>query len=317
MATNSNILISIVSPIYKGEKMLNELVSRIEAAVNVITSEYEIILVNDSSPDNSWNKIKEICQTNMHVKGLNLSRNFGQHYAIHAGISNAQGKWVVVLDCDLQDRPEEIPNLYKKALEGYDTVFAEIVVRNDSFAKKMSSRIFYDVFAYFTNQVAIKKTSNFGIYNKKVIEAVLSMGDYIKCFPIAIRWVGFHIGYIKVIKDARTEGNSSYTWKKLISFAIDNITAFSNKPLRLTLLFGFFIVIISIIISFFYLLRYFMGGIAVDGFTTIVLSLWILGGIIITLIGMVGLYLGKVFDQTKNRPYFIISERTDSTSNIE
>ena len=301
--------ISVISPIYKGEKMLDELVSRVETAVKTITEDFEIILVNDCSPDDSWSKMKEICAMNKKVKGINLSRNFGQHYAITAGLTASAGEWVVVMDCDLQDRPEEIPNLYQKAQEGYDTVFAELVERDDRFMKKFTSRAFSYVFAYFTDSPVDKKTNNFGIYHRKVIDAILSMGDNIRCFPVEVRWVGFRIGYHPVIKDARAEGTSGYTWAKLISFAFDNIIAFSNKPLKMAMTLGFYIVVFSILLAFYYLIRYLAGGIAVSGFTTLIISLWLIGGILISLIGMVGIYLGRVFDKVKDRPVFIIKEQ--------
>lgn len=304
-------LISIVSPIYKGEKMLDELLSRIKLSVNAITDNYEIILVNDCSPDDSWNKIKEICIEDKKVKGINLSRNFGQHYAITAGLTESKGDWVVVMDCDLQDRPEEIPNLYKKTLEGYDTVFAEIIEREDRLMKKLTSRAFSYVFACFTDSSVDKKTNNFGIYHRKVIDAVLSMGDYIKCFPIEVRWVGFNIGYHPVIKDGRAEGTSGYTWSKLFSFAFNNIIAFSNKPLKLALKFGFFVVLMSLLLALYYFVRYMVGGIGVSGFTTLVISLWMIAGIIIFLIGVLGIYLGRVFDKVKNRPVYIVKERVN------
>ena len=288
--------------------MLEELVSRIKTAVESLTPDYEIILVNDCSPDDSWNKMKEICSRDKKVKGINLSRNFGQHYAITAGLEASSGDWVVVMDCDLQDRPEEIPNLYKKAREGYDTVFAEIIERDDKFTKKFTSRAFSYFFAYFTDSPVDKKTNNFGIYHRKVIDAVLSMGDYIRCFPVEVRWVGFRIGYHPVIKDARAEGTSGYTWSKLFAFAFDNIIAFSNKPLKMALRLGFYIVLASILITLFYLIRYFAGGIEVSGFTTIIISLWLIGGIVISLIGVVGIYLGRVFDKVKDRPVFIVKE---------
>lgn len=289
--------------------MLDELVSRIETSVETFTKDYEIILVNDCSPDDSWRKIKEICAKDKKVKGLNLSRNFGQHYAITAGLTESAGEWVVVMDCDLQDRPEEIPNLYQKAQEGYDTVFAELIERDDKFMKKFTSRAFSYFFAYFTDSPVGKKTNNFGIFHRKVIDAVLSMGDYIRCFPVEVRWVGFRIGYHPVVKDARAEGTSGYTWAKLFAFAFDNIIAFSNKPLKIALKFGFYIVVISILLACFYLIRYIAGGIGVSGFTTLIISLWLIAGIIIFLIGMVGIYLGRVFDKVKNRPVYIIKER--------
>ena len=300
--------ISVVSPIYKGEKMLDELVFRVENAVRTITDDYEVILVNDCSPDSSWTKMKEICARDKKVKGINLSRNFGQHYAITAGLTASTGEWVVVMDCDLQDRPEEIPNLYQKAQEGYDTVFAEIIERDDRFMKKFTSRAFSYVFAYFTDSPIDKKTNNFGIYHRKVIDAVLSMGDYIKYFPVEVRWVGFNIGYHPVVKDARAEGTSGYTWPKLIALAFDNIVAFSNKPLKIFLRLGFFIVLFSVLLAFYYFIRYLVGGITVTGFTTLIISIWLIAGILISLIGVLGIYLGRVFDKVKDRPFYIIKD---------
>lgn len=302
-------LLSIISPIYKGEKMLEELVTRIKSSVETFTKDYEIILVNDCSPDNSWEKITDICGQDKKVKGVNLSRNFGQHYAITAGLAKSSGEWVVVMDCDLQDRPEEIPNLYKKAQEGYDTVFAQRVERKDKFTKRMSSTVFNAVFAYLTDQTQDKTVGNFGIYNSKVINSVLSMGDSVRWFPIMVKWVGYKIGYIPVEHAERGEGKSSYSLRKLLSVASDNMIAFSNKPLRLMLQFGFGVVIVSLLIALFYLIRYLSGGIAVDGFTTMVISMWLLGGIMIMLIGVTGIYIGKIFDKAKDRPIYIIRDQ--------
>lgn len=289
--------------------MLEELVSRIEASVETFTNDYEIILVNDCSPDNSWTKIKEICSRDKQVKGVNLSRNFGQHYAITAGLAESTGEWVTVMDCDLQDRPEEIPNLYKKAQEGFDTVFAQRTERKDKFLKRLSSTLFNATFAFLTDQEQDKTVGNFGIYSRKVINAVLSMGDSVRWFPIMVKWVGFNIGYLPVEHSERAEGKSSYSLRRLLSVASDNMVAFSNKPLRLMLQFGFIVVVLSIIIALFYLIRYLSGGIEVDGFTTMVISMWLLGGIMIMLIGMTGIYIGKIFDKTKERPLYIIREK--------
>lgn len=301
--------LSVISPIYKGEKMLDELVSRIETSVETFTKDYEIILVNDCSPDDSWNKMKEICAKDKKVKGINLSRNFGQHYAITAGLTESAGEWVVVMDCDLQDRPEEIPNLYQKAQEGYDTVLAQRIERKDGFLKRLSSILFNATFAFLTDQEQDKTVGNFGMYHRQVINAVLSMGDSVRWFPLMVKWVGFNIAYMPVEHAERAEGESSYSFRRLFSVASDNMIAFSNKPLRLMLQFGFFVVVISVLVALFYLGRYISGGIAVDGFTTMVLSMWILGGIIIMMIGMTGIYIGKTFDKTKGRPIYIIRDK--------
>ena len=300
--------LSIISPVYKGEKMLDDLVLRIKTSVKTITNDYEVVLVNDCSPDNSWKRIEEICKKDRKVKGINLSRNFGQHYAITAGLANSCGEWVVVMDCDLQDRPEEIPLLYNKAQEGYDSVFAQRRERQDSYIKRLSSAMFNRVFAFLTDQEQDKTVANFGIYKRSVIDAVLSMGDSVRWFPIMVKWVGFNIGYLPVEHAERGEGKSSYTLRRLLSVASDNMIAFSNKPLRLMLQFGFGVVVLSILIALFYLIRFLSGGIAVDGFTTMVISMWFLGGIIIMLIGMTGIYIGKIFDKTKGRPLYIIQD---------
>ena len=289
--------------------MLDELVSRIETSVETFTKDYEIILVNDCSPDDSWNRIKEICAKDKKVKGVNLSRNFGQHYAITAGLTESAGEWVVVMDCDLQDRPEEIPNLYQKAQEGYDTVLAQRIERKDGYFKRLSSILFNATFAFLTDQDQDKTVGNFGIYHRQVINAVLSMGDSVRWFPLMVKWVGFNIAYLPVEHAERAEGKSSYSFRRLFSVASDNMIAFSNKPLRLMLQFGFFCVVISVLVALFYLGRYISGGIAVDGFTTMVLSMWILGGIIIMMIGMTGIYIGKTFDKTKGRPIYIIRDK--------
>ena len=301
--------LSIVSPIYKGELMLNELVERIKKSVTSITNDYEIILVNDCSPDASWDKIKTICYANPNVKGINLSRNFGQHYAITAGLSVSSGEWVVVIDCDLQDRPEEIPALYKKCLEGFEVVLAQRIDRQDGFFKKLSSTLFYQVFAYLTDSSHDKTVANFGIYKRNVINAVLSMGDAVRSFPNEVNWVGFKQAKIPVVHAARAEGKSSYNLRRLISFAVDNMLSFSNKPLRLMVEFGFYITLLAFFIAIYYFFSYINGSIEVSGFTTLVISLWLIGGILIMLLGMIGIYLGKTFDQVKGRPSFIIKDK--------
>lgn len=307
-SVNNEIQLSIISPVYKGEKMLEELVSRIEQAASRITPNYEILLVNDCSPDKSWEKIKELCHNNGKVKGVNLSRNFGQHYAITAGLVKSTGDWIVVLDCDLQDRPEEIPNLYQKAMEGYDTIFAQRVERHDSFLKKLSSMVYHSVFNFMTGFETDKTVANFGIFNRKVINAVLSMGDSIRSFPTMVRWVGFRQGYLPVEHAERGEGTSGYNLLKLFKLAGNTIINFSNRPLMLVLRMGFVIVVLSFMLALFYLISYFCGLIEADGFTTLVISIWLVGGLLMTVVGVVGLYICKIFDRVKGRPIFIIGD---------
>ena len=305
--------LSIVSPVYRGEKMLEELVRRIIVSVTPITDEYEIILVNDQSPDDSWSVIKRLCKEDDHVKGINLSRNFGQHYAITAGLSKSLGEWVVVMDCDLQDRPEEIPNLYLKAMEGYDSVFAQRVERQDTFLKRLSSTIFYKVFSFLTDSKQDKNVANFGIYHRKVVNAILAMGDSIRYFPIMAQWVRFSKFYLPVVHAERKEGMSSYNLFKLLKLASDNMIGFSDKPLRLMLRFGFYVVLISLLFALYIFIKWALGQIVVSGFATLVISIWLAVGIITMMLGITGMYVGKIYDRVKGRPIFIIEE----TCNLE
>ncbi|MGD1822461.1 MAG: glycosyltransferase family 2 protein [Pleomorphochaeta sp.] len=300
--------ISVISPIYRGEKMLDELIERLHQNLSSICKNYEIILVNDASPDNSWSKIESICHNDSKVKGINLSRNFGQHYAITAGLNYARGEWVVVMDCDLQDRPEEIVHLYTKAQEGFDSVFAQRVERQDNFLKKLSSKLFYFVFSYLTETKQDATIGNFGIYNRKVINAILSMHDQVRYFPTMVKWVGFNQFAMPIEHAERAEGTSSYSFKALINLALNNIIAFSDKPLRLAAKCGFYISLISLIIGVIYIYRYFNGYIHVLGYASMIISIWFIGGIIMSLSGILGIYLGKIFDRVKDRPTYIVSE---------
>lgn len=306
---HNNIKISVVSPVYRGEKMVSELVRRNVEALKTITEEYEIILVNDASPDESWREIVKECHKNPKVKGLNLSRNFGQHYAITAGLSYASGEWVVVMDCDLQDRPEEIPNLYAKAQEGYDSVLAQRVQRSHGWFKKMGSKLFYKVFSYLTDTKQDASVANFGIYNRKVIDAVLSMGDAMRYFPTQVQWVGFRKAYLPIQHDERAEGKSTYNLSRLFRLAFDTIVSFSDKPMRLMVKLGMFVTLASFVVGIVFVVRYCMGLIEVMGYASLIISLWLLAGIIILLIGVVGIYLGKLFEKAKDRPTFIVNEK--------
>jgi polyisoprenyl-phosphate glycosyltransferase len=300
------IQISVVTPVYGCKSCLHELYSKLVQTIGTITDNFEIIFVNDNSPDQAWDTIVEIATGDKRVKGINLSRNFGQHYAIHAGLENASGEWVVVMDCDLQDQPEEILKLYSKAQSGFDIVLAQRIERKDTFFKRMFSKAFYSVLGYLTETKQDSSVANFGIYHKKVVAAILSMQDKIKYFPAMVRWVGFKLTAIEVEHQARGAGETSYNLGKLLRMALDIILAFSDKPLRLTVKFGFVISSCAFVAAIIQIIRYFKGDISVAGFTSIIISIWFLGGIMILILGIVGLYIGKTFDRVKDRPVYIV-----------
>ncbi len=302
--------LSIVSPVYQAERIVEELIKRIKLAVEQITGDYEIILVEDFSPDNSWEKIAALASTDSRIKGIKLSRNFGQHHAITAGLDACSGEWVVVMDCDLQDRPEEIISLYNKAQEGFDIVFARRVNRQDGFIKKQTSVLFYKLFSYLSGVPQDGTIANFGIYHKKVIAAINTMREPMRAFSPMARWVGFNKTAIDVKHDERFEGKSSYNWSRLINLALDIALAYSDKPLRMVIKTGFIISSLSILYALLNIIFFFSGIIKVSGFASLIISIWFLSGLIIFILGIIGLYIGKTFDGIKNRPLYIVDKKT-------
>ncbi len=301
-------MISIVSPVYRAEKILPILVSEINLVMERIGEDYEIILVDDRSPDNSWEVMKVLSSQNPKIKSIRLSRNFGQHSAIFAGLTKAKGDWVVVMDCDMQDQPKEIAKLYKKALEGYDIVLGQRENRKDKFLKKLTSRLFYKVFNYLSGANFDNNVANFGIYHQKTIKSILDMKDYVKFFSLFINWIGFKSISIPIEHGEREEGKSTYSVGRLFKQAFNVIISFSDKPLRLFINFGLSISILSFVLGIYYLYLSITHKITQPGFSSLILSIWFLSGIIISCIGIVGVYLGKTFDQAKGRPTFIIDE---------
>lgn len=306
-------LISIVSPVYRSEDIVDELLNRIIRSIEAITDDYEIILVEDGSTDKSWEKIEKRASENKKIKAIKLSRNFGQHYAITAGLAASTGEWVVVMDCDLQDQPEEIIKLYNKAKEGYSIVLANRSLRNDSFFKRKFSILFYKVLGYLTDTKQTPEVANFGIYHTKVIQAILNLNDYVKYFPTMVKWVGFNYTSIEVEHAERFKGESSYNIKKLIRLGTNVILSFSDKPLRLTIRLGVIITLFAILFIGYNLFLYLNGRILVLGYTSMIFSIWFFFGVLLIFIGVLGLYIGRIFDQVKNRPVYIV-EKTLNTN---
>jgi len=303
-----NPVISFVSPVYKAEKILKKLVGEIQNVMLVINQPYEIILVDDRSPDSSWSIMKQLSSEHDEIKSIRLSRNFGQHPAIMAGLSLVKGNWIVVLDCDLQDQPKEVLKLYNKAKEGFDIVLAKRKNRQDSFIKKLSSLFFAKIYGFLTDSSFNSEIANFGIYNKKVIIETLRMGDYIKSFPLFINWIGFNKCCIEVEHGLRANSKSTYTWSKLIELALNTIISFSNKPLKIFIKSGLLISLFSFFVGVYNLYLSMNGKIEVLGYSSIIISIWFLSGIIITIIGITGIYIGKIFDQVKKRKSYIIDK---------
>jgi len=294
--------------VYHGEKMLDELVLRIHAAINPLTQDYDIVLVNDCSPDNSWAKISEICARDKQVKGINLSRNFGQPYAITAGLTYAKGDYVAVIDCDLQNKPEDLPAMYQKALEGYDVVSARRVVREDTFMKRMSSLLFHKVYDFLSGFETDKAIAEFGIYSQKIVKVYCSIPEYSRSFVELIHTLGFKKTSIDVLHDHRLEGESSYNLARLLKLSYNSIISNSNRPLYLAVTLGLIMSIVSFLMAIYNIFAKFWGLNEVEGYTSTIFSIWFVGGLLLFMMGILGLYIGKIFDQVKGRPVFIVSE---------
>lgn len=302
--------LSVVIPVYKAEGCLDELYRRLVAAIEAVTRDFEIVLVEDCGGDRSWDIIRALAAADPRVKGLQFSRNFGQHYGITAGLDVAEGDWVVVMDCDLQDRPEEIPRLYAKAQEGYDVVLARRGRRADSGLKRLGSWLFYRIFSYLADTDYDGDAGNFRIISRKVVLACRSMREQLRFFGGLINWMGFPTASIEVTHAERHEGRSTYTFGKLWRLASETIIAYSDKPLRIAIRFGFLMSFFAFAGGVFILVRSYLHGSPVVGWPSLFVSLYFIGGIIISILGIIGIYLGKTFEETKKRPLYIVAQAT-------
>jgi len=302
--------LSVITPVYGCADALPELCRRLHAVLGNLSSDYEIIMVNDASPDNSWPIIKALAASDGRVKGINLSRNFGQHYAITAGLDFAEGDWVVVMDCDLQDVPEEIPKLYQTAQSGYDVVVGRRINRQDSLIKKGMSKLFYCVFSYFSDVEVDNRIGNFGIYAKKVVKNIRLLGEKNRSFGLFVLWVGFRRIEIDVKHAARQCGNSSYTFRKSMALALNSIVAHSDKLLFLSVKVGMSVSALSLLSAAWIVLSYFIWATPIIGWTSLIVSVFFTAGLIIGTIGIVGIYVGKIFDEVKHRPLYVIDDAT-------
>jgi glycosyltransferase involved in cell wall biosynthesis len=302
--------ISVVIPVYRAESCLEELYRRLRAALETVTTDFEIVLVEDCGGDGSWPLIVDLAQKDPRVKGIQFSRNFGQHYGITAGLDHCDGDWIVVMDCDLQDRPEEIPRLYAKAQEGHEIVVARRAKRNDPFFKQINSRLYYKLLSWLADMDYDPQANNFRMLSRKVIRNYLQMRERSRFFISLINWMGFPAATIDVQHDERFEGESTYTFAKLWRLGAETIIAYSDKPLRLAIRFGFIIAFFAFLYGLYILFLALFHGSPVTGWSSLIVSFYFIGGIIIAILGILGIYLGKTYDETKQRPLYVINHTT-------
>jgi dolichol-phosphate mannosyltransferase len=306
-----NPAISIVSPVYGCAGCVQALVDQLAKVLTTMQLRFEVILVDDASPDDAWPHIVELTTIHPWLRGLRLARNFGQHAAISAGIERARGEWIVVMDCDLQDPPDAIPALYQKAVDdNLDVVFAQRQNRKDRWSKRFSSWLFFRLLSWLTGTRQDASTANFGIFHRRVIAAVCQMPERDRSFPLMVKWAGFRRGQLHIEHAARVDGESGYTLRKLLRLATNIVLGYSDKPLRLVAGGGIACSLISFVMVGFALWRWMQGETQIAGFTSIMASIWLVGGIVLLSLGVVGLYVGQIFRNVQGRPYHIIAEDT-------
>lgn len=303
-------LISVVIPVYKAENILDELYRRLRDALETVSPHFEIVLVEDCGGDRSWQVIERLAAADRRVVGLQFSRNFGQHYGITAGLDHCRGDWVVVMDCDLQDAPEEIPRLYAKAREGYDVVLALRGPRQDPLRKRVTSWLFYRVFSFLADIDIDGDSGNFRIMSRQVVDNFGRMREQLRFFGGHVQWLGFTTTGVQVRHAERAEGRSTYTFAKLCRLAADTILAYSDKPLRMAATLGLTMAGVSFAFGGWLLGRALLQGTAIPGWASLIVSLYFIGGLIIGILGILGIYLGKTFDEVKRRPLYVLRRLT-------
>jgi glycosyltransferase involved in cell wall biosynthesis len=299
-------IISVVSPVYLAAGNISELCRRLEIALAQITADYEILLVEDGSPDSSWDEIVQESSRNNRIRGLKLSRNFGQHQAITAGIDFATGDWVVVMDCDLQDPPELIPDLYKRGKEGSDVVVALFEERQGKKSQQLLSRLFWRLLKWLTGLPFDHRVGNFRIFSRRAADSFKLYREQARLLGGINALAGFRTSHISATRAERFTGKSAYNFRKQLDTAIELALAYSDKPLRIMVTFGFMISAMSFISGIVIFGMGLSGIIIVPGWVSVMVSLYLLGGLVLANLGILGFYIGKTFDEVKKRPLYIL-----------
>ncbi len=311
----SKIDLSVIIPIYNEEMNLVPMNNRIIAALSPLGIQYEIVYVNDGSKDNSLPIIMGLSEENASVKYIDFSRNFGHQIAISAGLEHAMGERIVIMDGDGQDPPELIPDLLKKSLEGFEVVYAKRKKRKgESFLKKLTAKLFYRFLANITQIEIPLDTGDFRLIHRKVQKVLLNMPEQHKYLRGQIAWIGFNSTFVEYDREERMGGNTKFTYGKMMRFATDGISGFSNWPLKVATMLGFAVSGIAFMLIIYSLYQKFFGFTEV-GWTSLHISVLFLGGVQLLGIGILGEYLGRVSENVKNRPTYIVKNSNIQTLN--
>lgn len=306
---------SIVIPIYNEEENLFELYSRITSSMEGLIKNsdsyketFEIIMVNDGSTDHSWELIEELHNKDKRVKGVDFSRNFGHHVAISAGLDYAKGDYVILMDGDLQDQPEEIHKLYNKISEGYDLVYGIRIARQDPLVKKMTSALFWWILRKSSNVNMPAGQTMLRIMSKRLVKTLKGMKEHARFVHGMMAWAGFKTAQIEVKHNERYRGESKYNLARMFKLAFHAATSFSTVPLRLATYSGLLSSFTSLIFSFFFIFQRLFYGVSVSGYSSTIVAIFFVGGIQLLVLGMFGEYLGRTYQEVQQRPLYIIQD---------
>jgi glycosyltransferase involved in cell wall biosynthesis len=300
--------ICVVAPIFNEESNILEFLKSVIQVLSEISQEFEIIIVDDGSTDKSWEILKLEAAKNPLIKIIKFSKNFGHHYAITAGLHSSNAKWTVVMDSDLQDRPEVIGELYRKVQEGYDVVFVSRQNRQESNLYLLIQKLFYIVLNLLSGMKFNSNYANFSIISRKVVLAYENFPENTRFYSSTIKWLGFKTGEIEADHGLRHGGRPAYTLKKRFKLAADVILAFSDRPLKLAIFFGLNMASVAVIMTMWISWRAIKSEFVIMGWPSLMAAIFFVGGSILVMLGIMGIYLGKIFLEVKKRPLYIIDE---------
>lgn len=299
--------LSVIIPIYNEQQIIHELYNRLQKTVSQISINYEFIFVNDGSKDNSLMELMEISKQDSRVYFINFSRNFGHQIAVTAGLDASNGKAVVIIDGDLQDPPELITDLFKKYQEGYDVVYAKRKERKgESVFKKVTAKLFYLTLKRITTIDIPLDTGDFRLINRKVVSYLNQMPEQNKFLRGQIAWLGFKQTEVLFDREKRKFGKTGYTFSKMLQFAMDGITSFSDKPLQIVTKLGFTISFFSFITILYAIFSHFVLERTITGWTSLIISSMFIGGVQLISIGVIGEYISRINKNVLKRPLYIV-----------
>jgi polyisoprenyl-phosphate glycosyltransferase len=302
-------MLSIIIPIYNEEHNIHKLIERLRSVVSQMNVSCEYIFINDGSRDRSIEIIKALAQVDPSVKYIDFSRNFGHQIAVTAGLDKAEGKRIVIIDADLQDPPELIIDMNKKMDEGFEVVYAKRKARKgESWLKRFTAKMFYRILANITSVEIPVDTGDFRIMDRRIVDVLKKMPEQNKFLRGQISWIGFKQTFVEYERDERLYGKTGYTYRKMLRFAMDGITSFSNFPLKVASVLGFIVSGVAFVVMIYTLYLRFFTSDTIEGWTSIMISILFLGGIQLICLGIIGEYLSRLGANARNRPLYIINE---------